>query len=212
MKTASYLQVQTAIENGTLRINNSMTENIKLMLEKTAEVSKFAAAEIRFRVYKTNEQIDEINQIIIQLKDRKAMYVTYDDYSKKYSVYYDNHSYNLQNVTAHTIDQISNQYLKPNQIGVLSSKKLIDWMTYYDLVLAHLEKLSAENKNKIDLFLESIKDLPVDKRDKSGYYERNGLEFSYRIETEYVSTKIELRAKNHDLETFLQLADNKYKS
>ena len=109
---------------------------------------------------------------------------------------------------------IKNNISEPKQIGVLSQKKINDWLEYHYLTHLEFEKSSKEKTKEKEEFLNSIKDLNVEwSKDKSrGYIYRNGLVFNFRFSFGYIEKRIELDRVNNNLETFLQLSDNKFNS
>jgi hypothetical protein len=95
------------------------------------------------------------------------------DHKKKYHIHC---SFNLPNTTYYTRQEVDKKLEKPNNIGVLSSKKIQDWINYYEKVYAGLKESSEANGNKEAKFRESIKDLPVKWLDKKrGYIVKNGV-------------------------------------
>lgn len=178
---------------------------------------------LKFYPLATIEHIFELEEnyhyqySIIYLVKNADLHITikFDKYRKKYFV--GRQFPTFVNITHNTIQQaaqnLAARYLsEPNQMGVLSSKKIQDWIEYYTSIFEALQVENDKNKKKIEDFLDSIKDLPVTwyRGNKSGSLVKNGIEWSFTIEETYVSTSIKLHyTVDSSLETFLALSDNK---
>lgn len=141
------------------------------------------------------------------------MSVKYDQYRKKYHITADMREH-FQNITTDTVNSVKSDLNKPNEIGVLSAKKILEWVHYYEAIYSRIFRKDQENGSAKAAFLKSIEGLPVkwshDK--KQGSIVKNGVEFSFTIGDTYVSKKLELHySVDASLESFKALADNKYK-
>lgn len=130
---------------------------------------------------------------------------------KRYSIYAD--MQDLKNVASYDRNRVEDQIGHPNKIGILSQKKVDAWIQFYAKVYAELKAMDEKNGNIKAAFLESIKGEPVQWRDggRKGYIIRNGIKFQFTIDENCIST--EIGTTEHygvNIETFRQLADNKY--
>ena len=132
-------------------------------------------------------------------------------YTKKYDI--SCMSLTFKNLSGSTV--YGHKFEKPNQIGVLNEKKILQWVNYYEQVYQRAAELDKASAAKKELFLLSLKGLPVkwfgtDKR--RGSIIKNGIEYSFNIGDEGVSQKIELHYKiPSTLAAFKLLSDNKWK-
>lgn len=147
------------------------------------------------------------------LHDDFEIVVSHDEYRKKY-VISARITENLPNIDNDTIWQIMRELQEPNQIGVLSAKKILEWVNYYEAIYSRAYRINEENAKEKEAFLLSIKDMPVKwNEDKDrGTIVKNGIEFTFTIGRKYVTKKMEL---HYDVPTtiksFKLLSDNKYK-
>jgi hypothetical protein len=139
--------------------------------------------------------------------------VSFDSYKKKYSVYCPS-LHELKDVTYYVIDKLKEKLTEPKRIGVLTEKKVKDWIKYYEDLF-----LLASNENQLNQgvkmkFMQSIEGLPVRwyNNNKQGEVIKNGLKFSFTINETHISMKTEVYyAVPNTLDAFLSLSDNKYK-
>lgn len=120
----------------------------------------------------------------------------------------------IRNVSGYTRNEVYKQVPEPVKIGVLSTKKIQAWVDYYTEVYRRLLSIDSENQNKKAAFLKSIEGLPVEwfNNNKSGTLVKNGIEYTFKIEDEYVSENIKLHYSVYaTLDNFLKLSDNKFK-
>lgn len=122
----------------------------------------------------------------------------------------------LKNVSHYTVTEQEKKLVKPNDIGVLNTKKIQQWIKYYEALYYACEQIDTANLMKKTTFLHELRDLTKDleikwfKDGTQGEIEKNGIIFKFEINEEYISKKIELSYKvENDLQSFLNLADNK---
>lgn len=146
---------------------------------------------------------------------------------KQFSIFsYKQYEY-CDNSTCHEI-KIKSGLIEPQGIGVLTSKK-VEAHIHYQIALHKLYKERArENREKIETFIQSIKDLESTfptlgahdiysdgvrwyKDNLSGWVKNNGLEFTFECHkgTGYISQRIKVSAAN-SLENFISLSNNKF--
>ncbi len=131
-----------------------------------------------------------------------------NEYRKKYDIYCR---------TMSTFLNVGNSYQyvadieKPNEIGVLSAKKIQAWVSYYEQVCKIVVEADKQGAERVAAFLKSIKGLPVKWREgkTSGDILRNGIEFSFSINNGHVSTSMRLYHVDENVKTFLLMSDNK---
>lgn len=98
--------------------------------------------------------------------------------------------------------------VSPNNVGTITDKKLDSWVTWLkNRKLAALNAKDSAN-NKVNNFLAKIRKFDVNEfsdykiTDKSGYFVKNGLRYSYQINNAgYISEKIELAYITTNLNT-----------
>ena len=95
----------------------------------------------------------------------------------------------------------------PKNIGVLSKKKIFDWIEYLGKSDQVKEKLSKQTTDKVETFLKSLEGLNVHWHDKtSGYIVRGGLIFSFSIDRGVISQRIEIHYSTpNTLQSFLNI-------
>lgn len=103
-----------------------------------------------------------------------------------------------------------NDLEKPNVMGVLSAKKVQEWVKYYETKCKRLAALEGANVKKISDFKASLKGLSVKWNENGGEIIRNGLKYTFSIDRGYISQGIKLDYVDDNLKTFLELSDNKY--
>ena len=98
----------------------------------------------------------------------------------------------------------------PNKIGVLSTKKIQDWILYHEKIYNGIKEISENNTAKIDDFLKSIEPLPFTYSDgkNRGEIVKNNIRFSYRISEGCISKSLELISTPATIKNFLKLSDN----
>lgn len=179
--------------------------------EKCAEISKFFPCYPRFKICEDNGDFEFLTLDILLLSN-VLIVVHFHTHPKKYSFYCEEIK-GLKNITYDTQVSVKKTLVEPQQVGVLTTKKIQNWVDYYTNLCDALRVVNDFNYNRIQEFLKSIEDLNVvwshDK--KSGYVVRNGIEFSFQIGELYVSERIKLHyGVGSTLENFLGLSENKY--
>jgi hypothetical protein len=125
----------------------------------------------------------------------------------------------LTNTTHHTITEIQKSLPTPNKIGVLTEKKIKQWLEYWYEVYKKALATNNKNKAKEETFREQLKI-----REQNGYkiqwrFDNNkagtiifgGLVYEFTIHPTYINERISIHyATDSTLESFCSLADNKY--
>lgn len=163
------------------------------------EVSKFYPSEVRYIL--TGDDIFVLNHCEVILThdlDFRVQLI-----KEKYQIYCQS-LWEFRNVLSVSKQyDIENSVEKPKNIGVLTSKKIQDWINYYERVynLMKIEKELCENK--VELFrnkLSNVPDVEWNTDKKSGYIVRNGLKYSFWIQYDgYIQEKIEVHYKTNSI-------------
>jgi len=120
----------------------------------------------------------------------------------------------LKNVSYYDIERIKLNIEAPKNIGVLTAKKITDWINYHEKIYNQAKIINDNNLSKKEAFLKSIEGLDVTwiEKDKNGYIVKNGIEFTFIISDSNINTDIKFNYKvTSSLENFLKLSDNQYK-
>ena len=121
----------------------------------------------------------------------------------------------LNNINRYSIIEAKKSITAPNLIGVLTAKKILQWVNYYESLYAVLKAENDTNSNEIQQFINSMDGLPVkwNSDKKGGAILKNGLEFTFSIQEKFVFTHIKLHyTTGETLAAFIKLSDNKYTS
>lgn len=207
MKTYTISEILPAL-NLTDYQNKDLTETIKL----SEQVNQLYPCEVilNFSEYDNKEHYEHAD-IKMTYKDI-AFYVRYWEYKKKYVIYEDTLR-TFANVDSYTIKRIKENIKEPQQIGVLSLKKLVNWFEYHIAIINETKKINDANGDEKEAFLKSIEGLPVKwwNNNKQGEIVQNGIKFSFSINETYISKNIKIHySVNNELENFLKLSNNKY--
>lgn len=180
----------------------------------------------------TNRIVKELNQFSYQweavalFKDepwRKRIVlkdgivaVNFSRYDRKYDFYLRD---KLPYVSNYTYDKIKEGIKAPQQVGVLTEKKIADWINFLTAVQSEAKKISEERVKDINKFLAKMAEMGAEVRKEyndgySGELVKNGLEFRFEVGNDdgYISKRITLYYQTGNTEdVFLKLADNQYK-
>lgn len=168
------------------------------------DVEQFYPCELIFcvqdgRYFDFCEVILKHDTIRIEVSHRDKVYsITSGDYSK------------FKNMNNYDRRKIKDDIQAPNKIGVLSTKKIQDWIAYHENIYNKVRQISEENTAKIDDFLKSIEPLPFTYSDGKfrGEIVKNNIRFSYRISEGCISKSLELISTPATIKNFLKLSDN----
>lgn len=104
---------------------------------------------------------------------------------------------------------------KPNFIGKFTDKKVLEWVNYCEKCFETLETEWEERNKVIQDFLKEIEGRGFDLRKNSsgkivsGSIIRNGIEFSFNIESMYINKTMKIHYKvPTDFTSFQKLSDN----
>ena len=92
-----------------------------------------------------------------------------------------------------------NENPRPNYVGVITDKKISDWVNWLNARKNAAESAKMAANNKVSAFMEKIRAFDVSGcteyqiNEKHGYFVRNGLRYSYEIgESGYISESIKI--------------------
>jgi len=196
-----------------LELSDYNQKSLTEVINTSEKVSQFYPSQVILNFQ------EEDGKEYYQYAEIKMNYKGYDFYikyweQKKKFIIYEDFTRRLKNVDRYALASIKEKIQEPQQIGVLSEKKILNWFEYYLAVIQEAIKIDIEKGSEKDAFLKSIEGLPVKwwNNGKSGEIIQNGVKFSFTISETYISKKIEIYySVPNDLESFLKLSDNQYK-
>lgn len=185
-------------------------ENLYYYKERLAlynEVNSFYPCEL---LIKTSLQDGKhyLENVYVYLKGTKVCVIP--DYNKtKYSF---NCYENFKDLNKNQCYYFTKHIVQPNKVGKLTTKKITEWVNYYNEYLSILTAKSLELTDNVQTFLESIKDENVRywNNNKSGSITKNGIVFEFHINNGCITKKITIDYVGSEFETFLKLSDNKF--
>lgn len=206
METTIYI---TLLEINKYDLGNKYhNEQIEKAKELNNNVSKFWPCEtfIELNEYEGKYYLNHIETFLIN--DVCKIKISWDSYRKKYNIF-SNERWN--NISNWDLTKIKEKHKEPNNIGVLTTKKIESWVKYIQSIHIECNKKESELSNNVQQFIDSIKDENVNwNNDKtSGEIVKGGIVFKFKIENGHISKKIEIHYKvNSDLETFKKISKN----
>ena len=179
----------------------SRIEGTKLLQK---DVEQFYPCELSFtvedgRYFDMPEVILKHDTLTIDISHRDKVYsIVTGDYLK------------FNNLSNWDRRKIRDEIEAPNKIGVLSTKKIQDWILYHEKIYNGIKQISDDNTAKIDDFLKSIEPLPFTYRDgkNRGEIVKNNIAFGYSISEGCINKKIWLIDTPATIKNFLKLSDN----
>lgn len=191
--------------------NNYYYTEIERIKEEVEKINKFYPCHVIFTIsqwYEDGNTKNSLNHHSIFLENDICK-IKISKYKDQYSIYLND---NFSNVSQYSIDIIKEKFKKPNNIKVLTKKKLSDWVEYWNNIYLEIKKLSVEHSNIEQDFLNTIKNENVIWNDdkKSGYILKNGIRYIFRIEQGFIQEKLEIDwSVKNTFESFKLLSDNK---
>lgn len=104
---------------------------------------------------------------------------------------------------------------QPNFMGVLTDRKVNEWLDYCDKLNDALESEWQKQNEVVQAFYSSIAQFPINYSAdrKKGWYILNGLKFAFSISNMQISQNIEVNLTGpNNFQSFLKLSDNGFKS
>lgn len=198
-------------------MNEYQQREYNQLLETLAKLNEAGAGVFQFKL---EENKEEPARSTIRLNSYAPICVSYSDYTKKYSFFLSCH---LLYVKWNTQKQIAEELTKPQEVGVLSLRKIREWTEYLTTIYTAMEEKSQERIQAVEEFKKeiearggTIKQNTYEYAPQDGAFSgeivKNGIQFTYQVHDEgYISKKIEVYYRvNNSLEAFDMLADNKY--
>lgn len=194
--------------------NEYHTKRINETIQFYYEVLKFypCSISVEFTIYE-NEQGEGLvyseRMNVFLNHDELKIQITFDDYRKKYNIFA-HFERMYPNVDRYQRREIEKNKIQPKNIGVLTAKKINEWVKYYEEINEELKTKNDINVNKIELFrakLRTLNNVQYYKDGKSGYIDNKekGLTYSFEIlEGGYIKEDIRI-TKSCNLDTFLNL-------
>jgi hypothetical protein len=179
----------------------SRIEGTKLLQK---DVEQFYPCELSFTV--EDDRYFDMPEVILK-HDYLRIDISHRD--KVYSIVTGDYL-NFKNLSNWDRREIRDGIEAPNKIGVLSTKKIQDWILYHEKVYNGIKEISENNTAKIDDFLKSIEPLPFTYRDgkNRGEIVKNNIAFGYSISEGRINKKIWLIDTPATIKNFLKLSDN----
>ena len=196
--------VSQAIEMG-LKLEN--LHDYKAMLALCDEVNLFYPCELLVAT-SLEDGTHYLQNVYVYLKGTKVCVRT--DYDKsKYS--FNCYEY-FKDLSGSQMYEFTKHIVRPNKVGKLTTKKITEWVNYYNEYLSVLTAMCIELNNNVYTFLESIKNENVRywNNNKCGSITKNGINFEFSIYNGVIDKKITLAYVGSEFETFLKLSDNKF--
>lgn len=210
MKTLNLEQFKKQTANDELSTWNS--NEVQNAVKLSEEVNAFHPTELFFEFSEQDGKLYFEHPRVRIVHPFLSFVIRYDGYKKKYHIYCDSIN-NLRNIDHHNRGDLAKDMTEPVTIGVLSTKKVQAWITYYEQLYAALKALNEQHIDTIAAFRKSVEGLPIEwsKDKKQGWLKKGGLQYSFTLhDTGYVEQKITVDAYPYNLAAFLQMSENKF--
>jgi hypothetical protein len=190
-----------------ITLNDYQKSRILAAQNIRTDVAKFYPCELSFTVQ--DERYLDVVDVILQHEHQNTFTIEVSYRDKFYALTSSDYS-NFKNISNYDRRKIRDEVEAPNKIGVLSTKKIQDWIIYHESIYNKVKQISDENTAKIDDFLKSIEPLPFTYRDDKnrGEIVKNNIRFSYYISDGCISKSLELISTTATIKNFLKLSDN----
>lgn len=202
--TKKYNETEFNALNLTLNdYQKSRIEGTKLLQK---DVEKFYPCELSF-IVQDGKYFDYVE--VLLKHDTIKMSIAYLNGDKIFRISSEGYS-KFKNLSNWDIRKIKDDIEIPNRIGVLTTKKIQDWVLYHEKLFNGVKEISENNTAKIEDFLKSIEPLPFNYSDGKfrGEIVKNNIRFSYRISEGCISKSLELIDTPATIKNFLKLSDN----
>lgn len=189
------------------------SSSFKEAVEIQENVNKFYPCEIVVAVFRDNDGVSYDGWAGVKIKHTKLdLHITYSKYTRKYDFRINNVN-RMKHVTSYALANVYQNIKSPNKIGILSTKKMEDWIKYYEEVLTDLEKIESDKEAAEKEFLKELEGLEIswNNEGKSGSILKNGIVFSFKIGPDFISKTIGIHySVSSELSNFKLLYDNKF--
>ena len=195
--------------------NEYHTKRIDETVQFYYEVLKFypCSINIDFTIYDNeqgeNKVYSERMNVYLNHNEIKIQ-ITFDSYRKKYNIFA-HFERMYPNVDHYQRREIIKNKISPKNIGVLTTKKINEWIKYHEEINEEMKIKNEENGNKIDQFKKRLLGLTLNiqwyKNGNAGYIDNKekGLTYSFEIlDSGYIKEDIRI-TKSNNLDTFLNL-------
>ncbi len=204
-----------AIKSSVSNLSDYTLKEIDEQKVLCSEINKIFPCELFFTIEEHEQQnYYQYNKIYLKHPGIDIS-ISYNKRTKKYSIDLVLKFKDYRNISNNDITNIYQVLIseKPKEIGVLTSKKVQEWVNYYLKANQLISEENSKNKEIIDNFRKSLEtlNLPIQftNNKKSGYYVKGGLRYSFNIfNNGFIEEKITVEASNK-LENFLKMSDNK---
>lgn len=193
-----------------LNVNQYDRNRLETAEQENKHINQFYPCHTFCKVEKHDERY--IVENIKHYLDNDVCKITiiYDKYKKKYRIWFEEKF----NIPYYKIETIIKSFKAPKNIGVLSTKKIQEWISYVQNIYLAIKSLNEQNSEKINKFLETIKseDVIWIENNKQGKIVKNGLVYTFSIIDGYIYENIEIHYSiPKNFETFKMLSENKLK-
>jgi hypothetical protein len=213
MKKITLTNINEIIEASKLCCNEYHEKRINEGLKLFNEINLLAPAcvEVNILDYENEKKSIYLEHFQIFLKhDFLKIQISFDEYRKKYNIFA--HFDRLyKNVDHYQRREIEKTLTAPQNIGVLTAKKISAWVKHYEEINELLKAKNDVNNDKIEAFKKRLLGLTIPIKwyndSKSGYVEdkEKGLIYTFEIlESGYIKEDIRI-TKSNNLDTFLSL-------
>lgn len=222
MKEVTIAEFNKLIDKKQISVSPYNTDALEKEVALCQDISKFYPAEVYINI---SEYSDKRNGTLyffehprVKITHPLNIRVDYSDHKKKYS-FYAMKLHDLRNISHPDVTKAANEIGEPQQIGVLTLKKIQAWIDYYEKLYQVLEVKNNETADKIQSFRDSLKGQPVhwygslneQQKQNRGCIEKGGLCFEFTIQDTCIDTSIKVApGHGNSLKSFLKMADNKY--
>lgn len=195
--------------------NEYHTKRIDETVQFYYEVLKFypCSINIDFTIYENEQGENSVysERMNVYLNhDEIKIQITFDSYRKKYNIFA-HFERMYPNVDHYQRREIQEKKISPKNIGALTTKKINEWIKYYEEINEELKVKNNINADKIQQFMNRLIELTIPvqwyKNGKAGYIDNKekGLTYSFEIlENGYIKEDIRI-TKSCNLDTFLNL-------
>lgn len=138
------------------------------------------------------------------LVHRLKIQVRYNAQHKRYNFML--HHREMKNITYRDEANAKKELVEPNSIGKLTTKKIEQWVAYYEALHLLLTAENEANLNVVDGFMKKLESLPVQWRGNNkqkGFLKIKDLEMEIDISENHYATRIKYVGENN-LASFLK--------
>lgn len=179
-----------------------------------SEVAPYFNCEIYYNVSGSNENGFRLDSCDVRLYHSELIF-TIRKIKNKFHIWCESLWLLEDKVSRYETKEIINSLTEPKNIGVLTTKKIADWVAYYELYHAKMKEVAEKNTNGVEAFLNNMKQIPdvVWNGDgKGGCLDRNGIRYTFNTSKDgCITENVELHYKvGNDFESFKKLSNNAY--